>query len=81
LGVSGDTAICFGISNRRDHGFGCFASCAIIGAQIKPDLVRFDPRQYQWSAAPGTGWPEVIDESEVERIDHDAAQGAPSKTE
>jgi hypothetical protein len=27
---AGGTAICFGISDRRDHGFGCFAGRAKI---------------------------------------------------
>jgi hypothetical protein len=52
LGVSAGMAICFGISNRRNHGFGRFAGGAIVSAQIKASLVRFDPRQNQWSAAP-----------------------------
>ena len=72
MGASaGDTAS-FGISDWRDHGFGVFASRAIIGAQIKLNLVGFDPRQNQWPAAPRTRWLAFIDESEIERIDHDA---------
>jgi hypothetical protein len=77
LGIpAGGTAICFGISNRRNHGFGLFASRAIICAQIKTNLVGFYPGQYQRSAAPRTGRPEVIDEFEIERIDHGAEQPA-----
>jgi hypothetical protein len=53
LGISaGGTATCFGISDRRNHGFSRFARGAIVGAQIKSNLVRFDPRQNQWPAAP-----------------------------
>jgi len=64
----------FGISDRRNHGFGCFAGRAIISAQIKTNLVRFDSGQYQGAAAPRTRRAEVIDEFEIERIDHGAEQ-------
>jgi hypothetical protein len=71
VGISeGCAAICFGISDRRNHGFGCFAGSAIIGAEIKTDLVRFDPGQYQRSAAPRTRRAEVINESKIERVRH-----------
>jgi hypothetical protein len=73
---AGGTAICFGNSDPRDHGFDLLASSARISAQIKTNLVVFDPGQYQWSAAPGTRRPKVVDEFEVERIDHDAEQPA-----
>lgn len=63
-------------SDRRNDGFGLFASRAIISAQIKTNLIGFDAGQYQRSAAPRTGRPEVIDESEIERIDHGAEHPA-----
>jgi hypothetical protein len=82
LGIAaGGKAICFGISDRRNHSFGLFASSAIVGAQIKTDLVGFDPCQYQRSAAPRTRRPKIIDESKIERIDHGAEQPAPLGTE
>jgi hypothetical protein len=77
LGISaGGTAICFGISDRRNHGFGLFAGRAIISAQIKTNLVGFDSGQYQRSAAPRTRRAKAIDEFEIERIDHGAEQPA-----
>jgi hypothetical protein len=76
-GISpGGTAICFGISHRRNHGFALFASRAIISAQIKTNLVGFDAGQYQRSAAPGTRRAEVVDEFEIQGIDHGAEQPA-----
>ena len=77
LGIpAGDTAVCVDISHRLNHGFGLFASSAIISAQIKTNLIGFDSGQYQRSAAPRTGRPEVVAESEIERIAHGAEQPA-----
>jgi hypothetical protein len=39
-------------SDRRNHGFGRFTRGAIVGAQIKSNLARFDQRQNEWSATP-----------------------------
>ena len=72
LGISGGA---IGISDRRSHGFGGLAGSAIISAQIKTNHVGFDAGQKQRSAAPRTGRPEVVDESEIERI----GQGADSQ--
>jgi hypothetical protein len=63
-------------SDRRNHDFGLFAGRAKISAQIKTNLVGFDSGQYQRSATPGTSRAEVIDEFEIERIDHGAEQPA-----
>jgi hypothetical protein len=41
-GPAGGTAICFSISDRRNHGFGRFASRAIVSVQIKTNLVGFE---------------------------------------
>jgi hypothetical protein len=50
------------------------AGCAIIHAQIKARLLRFDPSQYQWPSAFGARWPEIIDKLKIKRICHGLRQ-------
>jgi hypothetical protein len=77
LGIpAGGTAICFGISDRRNHGLGLFTGRAIISAQIKTNFVGFDSGQYQRPAAPGTRRAEVVDEFEIQGIYHGATASA-----
>jgi hypothetical protein len=56
------------------------AMSAIIDAQIKTGVLRFDTGQYQRPAAFGAGRPKVVDKLKIKRVYHGTDQPAPLRS-
>jgi hypothetical protein len=59
-----------GVSDGTYDGFVGPALSAIIDAQIKTGVLRFDAGQYQRPAAFGAGRPKVVDKLKIKRVYH-----------
>ena len=68
------------VSDRGYDGFVDPALSAIIDAQIKTGVLRFDTGQYQRPAAFGAGGPKVVDKLKIKRVYHGTDQPAPLRS-
>ena len=63
-----------------DGSYDCFAGRAvgaIVDAQIKTGVLRFNTGQYQRPATFGAGRPKVVDKLKIKRVYHGTDQSAP----
>ena len=67
-------------SKVSDGSYDCFvgrAVGAIVDAQIKTGVLRFNTGQYQPPATFGAGRPKVVDKLKTKRVYHGTEQSAP----
>jgi len=65
------------VSDGSYDGFVGRAVSAIIDAQIKTGVLRFDTGQYQRPATFGAGRPKGVDKLKIQRVYHGTDQSAP----
>ena len=68
------------LSDGSYDGFVGLAMSAIIDAQIKTGVLRFDTGQYQRPAATGAGRSKVVDKRKIKRVYHGTDQPAPLRS-